>query len=87
MTSTEREQATANLLTALREKQRRQELLSRDEIDGEYGLPKRWLELAALTGNGPPMVRISRRLVRYQRGALEDWLKARTVTSTTEEVA
>jgi hypothetical protein len=30
------------------------ELLSRDDIEAEYSLSRRWLELAALSGNGPP---------------------------------
>ena len=64
----------------------RKRLLSRGEIEAEYGLPKRWLELAALSGNGPPMTRISTRMVRYQRGTFEDWLAARTVSSTSETV-
>ena len=63
------------------------ELLSRDDIETEYGLGKRWLELAALSGNGPPYVKISRRMVRYQRGAFEAWLASRTVTSTSMELA
>ena len=64
----------------------RKRLLSRDEIETEYGLSRRWLELAALSGDGPPMVRLSRRMVRYQRGAFEDWLAARTVRSTSDPV-
>jgi hypothetical protein len=48
-----------------RERQRRQELLSRDDIAREYHLNRRWLELAALSGDGPPMVKLSRRMVRY----------------------
>lgn len=60
------------------------ELLSREQIQREYGLSRRWLELAALSGDGPPMIRISRRMVRYQRQALEDWFAARTVCSTSE---
>lgn len=64
----------------------RKRLLSRDEIEAEYGISRRWLELAALSGNGPLMVRISTRMVRYQRGAFEDWLAARTVRSTSEKV-
>ncbi len=64
----------------------RKRLLSRDEIEGEYGLSRRWLELAALSGNGPPMTRISSRMVRYQRGSFEDWLAARTVSSTSQPV-
>ena len=68
-------------------RQNRQALLSRDEIEAEYeGITRRWLELAALSGEGPPMIRLSRRMIRYQRGAFEDWLVARTVTSTSQEV-
>jgi len=62
------------------------QLLSRDEIDAEYNLPKRWLELAALEGSGPPMIRISRRMVRYQRGEFESWLEARKVQSISQSV-
>ena len=67
-----------------REEQSRQALLSRDDIEKNYNLKRRWLELAALSGKGPPMIRISRRMIRYQRGAFEDWLAARTVSSTSE---
>jgi hypothetical protein len=63
----------------------RQELLTRNDIQNEYRFSKRWLELAALNGNGPPMVKISSRMVRYQRGAWEDWLAARTVGNTSEQ--
>lgn len=62
------------------------ELLSRDQIEQEYAIPKRWLEMAALNGNGPPMVKISRRMVRYQREALETWLKMRTVFNTSKKL-
>ena len=65
----------------------RRELLSRNDIEREYKQPsRRWLELSALRGDGPPMVRLSRRMVRYQRGAFEDWLASRTVSSTSETV-
>lgn len=63
------------------------QLLSRNEIQAEYGLSRRWLELAALSGGGPPMIRVSRRMVRYQRGAFEDWLNARKVHSTTQDIS
>ena len=66
--------------------QRRLALLSRDDIERDYNLTRRWLELAALSGDGPPMVKLSRRMVRYQRGAFEDWLAARTVHSTSEKM-
>ena len=60
------------------------QLLSRDEIQQEYNIPRRWLELAALSGGGPPFVRISRRMVRYQRGVLERWIADRTRMSTAD---
>ena len=60
------------------------ELLSRDQIETEYGISRRWLELAALKGDGPPMIKISRRMVRYQRNALDAWLVERTVSSTSD---
>jgi predicted DNA-binding transcriptional regulator AlpA len=52
-------------------------LLSRDEVEQEYGLSRRWLELAAVSGNGPPYLKISRRMVRYRRDQLETWLDSR----------
>jgi len=65
----------------------RRELLSRNDIEREYKEPsRRWLELAALRGDGPPMIRLSSRMIRYQRGVFEDWLTARTVHSTSEKV-
>lgn len=62
-------------------------LLSRDDIEAEYGLGRRWLELAALRGDGPPMRRISARMVRYERAEFEGWLEARRVASTSDAVA
>ncbi len=61
------------------------ELLSRDQIESEYGLSRRWLELAAVRGDGPKMVKISGRMVRYRRSDLELWLASRTVSSTSEQ--
>lgn len=72
---------------ARRAQQSASALLSRDDVEREYNLSRRWLELAALNGGGPPMVRLSRRMVRYRRDALEAWLDSRTVTSTSQEVA
>lgn len=59
------------------EHQRR--LLSRDEVEAEYGITRRWLELAAHRGDGPPMRKISRRMVRYDRAEFEAWLDAQRV--------
>ena len=62
-------------------------LLSRDDIESEYGLGRRWLELAALKGDGPPMRRISSHMIRYERSELEEWLANKKVASTTQAVA
>lgn len=57
-------------------------LLSRDDIEREYGITRRWLELAAWRGDGPPMIKVGNRMVRYRRTDFEDWLRARTVRHT-----
>ena len=62
------------------ERRHRQRLMSRNDIEMEYGLSRRWLELAALRGDGPPITKISRRMVRYRCGSFEDWLASRTET-------
>lgn len=59
-------------------------LASRQEVADEYGLTVRYLELAAHRGEGPPMIRISRRMVRYRRDDIEAWLAARVVDNLTE---
>lgn len=57
------------------------DLLSRDDIERETGggVTRRWLELAAHRGEGPPFLRLSRRMVRYRRADFEAWLDARRV--------
>lgn len=59
----------------------RKRLLSRNEIEAEYGITRRWLELAAHRGDGPPMRKISRRMVRYDRVEFEAWLDAQRVAA------
>ena len=54
-------------------------LLSRDEIEAEFGITRRWLELAAHRGEGPPMLKISRKMVRYDRAEFEAWLEDQRV--------
>lgn len=65
----------------------KKELLSRKDVEEEYGLPARWLELAALRGDGPKMLKISARMVKYRRTDLEEWLSSRIVRSTSEQPA
>lgn len=51
-------------------------LLTRDEVADLYGLSKRWLEVAATKGEGPPLVRISARMVRYRVCDIDHWIEA-----------
>lgn len=56
-------------------------LLSRDQVAVRYGISRRWLELAAYKGEGPPMVKLSRRMVRYRPQDIEDWLRRKEVVT------
>ena len=58
-------------------------LASRQEVADEYGLTVRYLELAAHQGKGPPMVKLSRRMVRYRRDDIEAWLDAHVIDNST----
>lgn len=57
-------------------------LLDRNEIERTYGITRRWLEIAAMRGDGPPMIRISSRMIRYDRDELEAWISGKRVAST-----
>lgn len=59
-------------------------LASRQEVADEYGLTVRYLELAAHRGDGPPMVKISRRMVRYRRDDIEAWLAEHRIDNSAE---
>ena len=54
-------------------------LMTRKEIEADYGISVRWLELAAHRGDGPPMVKLSRRMCRYRRDDFEAWLAKHTI--------
>jgi len=43
-----------------------------------------WLEIGRHKGYGPPFSRISRRMIRYRRRDIVDWLKARAHACTSE---
>lgn len=60
-------------------------LLSRSEVHTHFGLTQRYLEVAAVKGNGPPFVKLGR-AVRYRVGDIRNWIEARRVTSTSQEV-
>lgn len=61
-------------------------LLSRAEVEVNFGLARRFLEVSAVRGDGPPMVKIGRS-VRYRVGDVRAWIEARRVNSTSQAVA
>lgn len=60
-------------------------LLTRAQVEVSFGLSRRFLEVAAVKGGGPPMVKIGRS-VRYQAGDVRTWIEARRVESTSQGV-
>lgn len=54
-------------------------LLSRREVQQRFGLTVRFLEVAAVRGDGPPMIKISKRMVRYRATDIDEWLDRRKV--------
>ena len=61
-------------------------LLTRSEVHTAFGLTQRFLEVAAVRGDGPPMVKIGRS-VRYLVADLRIWIEARRVNSTSDKGA
>ncbi|MEM8956346.1 MAG: AlpA family transcriptional regulator [Pseudomonadota bacterium] len=53
-------------------------LLNRAEVEERFGIPKRYLEMAVMRGDGPPFIRTGR-LVRYSINDIEAWITARRV--------
>lgn len=53
-------------------------LLTRDEVQDRYGIGKRFLEVAAMRNEGPAMVKLGHRTVRYRVCDIEDWIEAQT---------
>ena len=50
-------------------------LLSRTEVEELFGIPKRFLEKSATTGEGPLRVYVGR-LVRYRATDIRDWIES-----------
>ena len=60
-------------------------MMTRNEIEAEYGITRRWLELAVIHGEGPPYVKIGSKQVRYSKAALDKWLAERTRTKSKDK--
>lgn len=56
-------------------------LLSRSDVAIRFGISKRYLEIAAMRGEGPRIVRIGR-LVRYRVKDIKAWIEANTSPET-----
>ena len=54
----------------------RSRLLTRDEVASLFGVSKRWLEVAATKQQGPPMVKITSKMVRYRARDVEAWIES-----------
>lgn len=54
-------------------------LMTRDEVAAEFGISKRYLEIAAGKGGGPAMVKIGRS-VRYTAADVRAWIDASRVS-------
>lgn len=59
-------------------------LLARTEVAEHFGIPTRFLEIAATRGDGPPMYKIGGRMVRYRVGDIRAWIARRKVQSTSD---
>jgi predicted DNA-binding transcriptional regulator AlpA len=55
-------------------------LLSRAEVEVNFGLSRRFLEVSAVWGDGPPMVKIGRS-ARYRVADIHAWIDARRASA------
>lgn len=60
-----------------------EKLMSRREVQEAFGLSKRYIELAAVNGGGPIMIKIGRS-VGYRAKDIRDWIEAHATTSTSQ---
>ena len=56
-------------------------LLNRDEVEQRFGISKRFLEMCAMRGDGPRIVRVGR-LVRYRPADIIAWIDTHTFDGT-----
>jgi predicted DNA-binding transcriptional regulator AlpA len=59
-------------------------LLTRDEVEALFGITRRYLEVSAVRGDGPPMIRVGSRMVRYRVRDLHEWIDWHRVASTSD---
>ena len=60
------------------------DLLSTREVSDWFGYSVQWLEIGRHRGYGPPFIKVGPRRIRYRRGDVLRWLKARRYACTAE---
>lgn len=58
-------------------------LLNRKEVEQVFGISVRYLEISAVRGDGPPMIKIGRS-VRYSVQDMREWINGNRVRSTSD---
>ncbi|RJE85456.1 helix-turn-helix transcriptional regulator [Paracoccus onubensis] len=59
-------------------------LLKRQEVEDRFGISRRFLEIAAVKGGGPAMVKFGRS-VRYRCGDVRAWIEQHRRASTSDD--
>ena len=59
-------------------------LLTREEVEALFGISRRYLEVSAVRGDGPPMIRVGSRMVRYRVRDFREWIDRNRVASTSD---
>lgn len=57
-------------------------MLTPSQLAGALGVTTKTLERWRMTGDGPPFVRVSRKVIRYRQPDVEAFLAGRVTTST-----
>ena len=60
------------------------DLLTTEDVAIWLGVSLQWLEIGRHRGYGPRFTKLSPRRIRYQRGAVLEWLAERTYSATRE---
>jgi len=60
------------------------DLLTTLQVANWFGVSTQWLEIGRVKNYGPPWLRVAPQMIRYNRGALREWLKQRAYRSTAD---
>jgi predicted DNA-binding transcriptional regulator AlpA len=59
-------------------------ILRRQDAAKYIGCSVSYLNKKAVTGDGPPMIRFSRKMIGYYKSDIDRWIEERRVSSTSE---